>query len=132
MKKFDNPDDATRIGSTSEPAQKIPGRLQASLVIIEGQAQGMEYLVTKAYTVIGRDPASDITPRDSRISRQHAVIVYVDGSYILKDLDSTNGTFMNGASIKQASLRHGDKFRVGETTFQFILQENRRSVTYEI
>jgi pSer/pThr/pTyr-binding forkhead associated (FHA) protein len=132
MKRSDNPDDATRIGSSLEQREKIPGRLQASIVIVEGQARGMEYTVTKAYTVIGRDNSADIIPRDAHISRQHAVIVYVDASYILKDLDSTNGTFMNGASIKQASLRHGDKFRVGETTFQFILQENPRNITYEI
>ena len=127
MRKSDKPEDETRIGKPAVPDQKIPSRLQASLVIVEGQAQGMEYPVTKTYTVIGRDKDADITPRDSRISRRHAVIVYLDGSYILKDLDSTNGTIMNGAFIKQANLRHGDKFRVGETTFQFILQENPRN-----
>jgi pSer/pThr/pTyr-binding forkhead associated (FHA) protein len=92
----------------------------------------MEYALTKTYTVIGRDKAADVTPTDARISRRHAVIVYLDDSYILKDLDSTNGTIINGAFIKQANLRHGDKFRVGDTTFQFVVQENPRNTTYEI
>jgi pSer/pThr/pTyr-binding forkhead associated (FHA) protein len=132
MKRSNKPEDETRIGKAGVPDQKIPSRLLASIVIIEGQVQGMEYAVTKTYTVIGRDKGADITPKDSHISRQHAVIVYLDGSYILKDLDSTNGTIMNGAFIKQANLRHGDKFRVGDTTFQFVVQENPRNTTYEI
>lgn len=132
MKKPYKQDDATRVGKP-EPAGKIPSRLQASLVIVEGHARGMEYAVTKTYTVIGRDKEAEITPPgDSHISRRHAMIVYLDGSYILKDLDSTNGTVINGAIIKQANLGHGDKFRVGETTFQFILQDNPRNTTYEI
>ncbi len=132
MRRSDRQDDETMIGKPADSEQKIPERMQASIVIVEGQVRGMEYAVTKTYTVIGRDKAADITPDDSHISRRHAVIVYLDGSYILKDLDSTNGTVMNGAFIKQANLRHGDKFRVGETTFQFILQENPRNTTYEI
>ena len=132
MRKSGKPEDETRIGTSAVPDEKIPGNLLASLVIVEGEVQGMEYPVTKTYTVIGRDKDADITPRDSRISRRHAVIVYLDGSYILKDLDSTNGTIMNGAFIKQANLRHGDKFRVGETTFQFVIQKNQRNPTYEI
>lgn len=132
MRRFDKPEDKTRIGSAAVPDEKISSRLQASLVIIEGHVPGMEYAVTKTYTVIGRDKDADITPRDSHISRRHAVIVYLDGNYILKDLDSTNGTIMSGAFIKQTNLRHGDKFRVGETTFQFIVQENPQNPTYEI
>lgn len=132
MKRYDRQGDETRIGKP-EQAQKIPDRLQASIVIVDGLATGMEYAVTKTYTIIGRDDSVDITPHgDSQISRRHAVIVYLDGSYILKDLDSTNGTIMDGALIKQAYLRHGDKFRIGQTTFQFILQHNPRNTTLEI
>jgi pSer/pThr/pTyr-binding forkhead associated (FHA) protein len=132
MRRFSRENDQTQIGKPADQEQKIPDRMQASIVIVEGQVRGMEYALAKSYTVIGRDKAADISPDDSRISRRHAVVVYLDGSYILKDLDSTNGTVMNGAFIKQANLRHGDKFRVGETTFQFILQENSRNTTYEI
>ncbi len=131
MKNSDGRDDATRIGNPG-PTEKIPERLQASLVIVDGQVKGMEYTVAKTYTVIGRDKDADIAPADAHMSRRHAVIVYLDHSYILKDLDSKNGTLMNGAFIKQANLRHGDKFRVGDTTFQFILQDNPRNTTYEI
>ncbi len=132
MKRSDNQDDQTRISKPGKAGKNIPARLQASVVIVEGKVKGMEYAVTKTYTVIGRSKTADITPRDTHISRRHAVIVYLDGSYLIQDLNSTNGTFMNGAQIKQADLKHGDKFSVGETTFQFIVQENPRNQTYEI
>ena len=124
--------DKTQIGAPAKPADKIPERYQASLVIVKGRSSGMEYALTKAYTVLGRDKEADIMLKDPLISRQHAVIIYHDGSYVVKDLDSTNGTHLQGAVVKQANLRHGDTFRVGDTTLQFVLQDAPRSKTYEI
>jgi pSer/pThr/pTyr-binding forkhead associated (FHA) protein len=47
-------------------------------------------------------------------------------------LGSTNGTYMRGESIKQRRLSHGDKFQIGNTVLQFILQDRDRGRTYEI
>ena len=124
--------DTTRIGEPAKASEKIPERYQASLVITEGRSAGMEYPLTRTYTVLGRDQAADIMLKDPLVSRQHAVIVYHDGSYTLKDLDSTNGTHLLGASVKQAHLRHRDSFRVGDTTLQFVLVDAPRNRTYEI
>jgi pSer/pThr/pTyr-binding forkhead associated (FHA) protein len=124
--------DQTQIGAHPKGEEKIPERYQASVVITEGYAAGMEYQVTRSYTVIGRESNADIPLKDPLVSRQHAVIVYHDGRYVLKDLDSTNGTRMKDALVKQADLRHGDRFRVGDTILQFILEESRRARTYEI
>jgi pSer/pThr/pTyr-binding forkhead associated (FHA) protein len=124
--------DQTRIGSQPKATERIPERYQASVVITEGYAAGMEYLVTRSSTVIGRDANADIPLKDPLVSRQHAIIVYHEGHYVLKDLESTNGTRMKDTLIKQADLRHGDRFRVGDTVLQFILEENRRARTYEI
>lgn len=128
----DSSKDKTRIKSPSQSKQKIPRQLQASLVIVKGFAEGMEYPLTKAYTVMGRDKAANVVLKDPHVSSEHAAIVYQDGSYILKDLDSTNGTHMRGASIRQRKLRHGDKFRIGDTVLQFILQDSGLGRTYEI
>lgn len=124
--------DKTQIGTPGKAGEKIPERYQASLVIIEGHSAGMEFALTTAYTVIGRDKTADIMLKDPLVSRQHAVIVYHDGAYVLKDLDSTNGTHLQGASVKQANLRHRDAFRVGDTTLQFVLDDAPRSKTYEL
>jgi pSer/pThr/pTyr-binding forkhead associated (FHA) protein len=125
-------DDKTRIRTSSPSAKKIPARYQASVVILKGYAEGMEYPIDKIHTVIGRDPEVQVPLKDPLVSRQHATILFHDGNFVLKDLDSTNGTQMNGASIKQADLHHGDKFRVGDTVLQFVLEDTGRSKTYEI
>ena len=83
-------------------------------------------------TVLGRDKEADIALNDPHVSRQHAAIEYRDGTYSLKDLESTNGTRMSGTLIKQANLRHEDKFSIGDTTLQFVLEDTGKSQTYEI
>jgi len=132
MDKRPTSSDKTQIGSPARTSERIPDRYQASLVIVGGHSSGMEYTLTTAYSVIGRDKEADIMLKDPLVSRQHAVVIYHDGSYVVKDLDSTNGTHMNGAVVKQASLRHGDTFKVGSTSLQFVLQDAPRPRTYEI
>ena len=132
MNKRPTSSDKTQIGSPSKTTERIPERYQASLVIVGGHASGMEYALTTSYSVIGRDKEADIMLKDPLVSRQHAVVIYHDGSYVVKDLDSTNGTHMRGASIRQRKLRHGDKFRIGDTVLQFILEDSGRGRTYEI
>jgi pSer/pThr/pTyr-binding forkhead associated (FHA) protein len=124
--------DKTQIRQPSRTTRKIPDRYQASVVVLEGYAEGMEYPIDKAYAVIGRSRDAAVPLKDPLASREHAVIVYHEGVFVLKDLDSTNGTHMRGASIRQRKLRHGDKFRVGDTVLQFILQDSGRARTYEI
>jgi len=124
--------DETQIRKQSQLLKKIPERFQASVVIVKGYGEGMEFLITKEYTVIGRDTGADIILKDAQVSRQHAVIEYREGNYTLKDLESTNGTRMSGTLIKETTLHHGDKFSVGDTTLQFVLEDTGKSRTYEI
>src|SRR5574340_1136288 len=114
--------DKTQIRQPSRMEKKIPARFQASVVILEGYAQGMEYALDRSYAVIGRSRDAAVPLRDPLASREHAVILYHNNAFVLKDLGSTNGTHMDGEPIRQRTLRHGDKFRVGDTILQFILQ----------
>ncbi len=124
--------DKTQIKKQSQPLKKIPERFQASVVIIKGYGEGMEFLITKENTVIGRDAGADIALKDAQVSRQHAAIEYGEGNYRLRDMESTNGTRMSGTLIKETTLHHGDKFSVGDTVLQFILEDIGKSRTYEI
>jgi pSer/pThr/pTyr-binding forkhead associated (FHA) protein len=124
--------DKTRIQQSSSPVKAIPDRYQASVVILKGYAEGMSYDIEKTSAVIGRDAELEIPLKDPLVSRQHAVILFHDNAFHLKDLGSTNGTVMNGVTIKQAELHHGDKFQVGNTVLQFILEDTGRTPTYEI
>ena len=114
------------------PTKGTPGRYQASVVILEGYAEGMEYPIKKTYAVIGRSRNAAVTLKDPLVSREHAAIVFNEDAFILKDLDSTNGTYMGGELITESELSHGDKFHIGNTVLQFILQDSGKDRTYEI
>jgi pSer/pThr/pTyr-binding forkhead associated (FHA) protein len=122
----------TQIRKQSQVLKKIPEKFQASVVIVKGHPEGMEFLISKEYTVLGRDTGADIVLNDAQVSRRHAAIEYREGMYRLMDLESTNGTRMSGALIKETKLSHGDKFSLGNTTLQFVLEDTGKSRTYEI
>jgi pSer/pThr/pTyr-binding forkhead associated (FHA) protein len=114
------------------PKKATPERYQASVVILEGYPEGMEYPIKRSHSVIGRNRDAAVPLTDPLVSREHAAIIFRDDTFILKDLGSTNGTYMRGESIKQRRLSHGDKFQIGNTILQFILQDRDRGRTYEI
>jgi len=71
--------------------------------------------------LLGRGGASDILIRDSFASNRHALIFFKEGQYWLEDLQSTNGTFLNGVQIDQANvLADGDIIKIGGIIFQFV------------
>ncbi len=132
MSRAEPTDDATRIRATSDPTQKIPVRYRASIVVLRGHAEGMEYPLTGATTIIGRDKTADIVVKDSLVSRQHAAIVYTDTGFVVKDLGSTNGTILNGKTVGQSPIANRDKVSIGDTTIQFILEDAGSGKVFEI
>jgi len=80
--------------------------------------------------VVGRDRANALPIQDKRLSRRHAAIHYVDGQgFYLVDLNSTNGSFVNGEPIKQCILlKDGDRVRLGSLAFSFFISQNCRTL----
>lgn len=68
---------------------------------------------------IGRSEESEIILLDPSVSRAHAVVEVSAGNAIVRDLGSTNGTFVNGRRVESASLRDGDELRLGNTRMKF-------------
>lgn len=66
---------------------------------------------------IGRSPKADIVVDDERASRLHCGIRFLDGGYMIKDLASKNGTYLNEERIEAEGLKPGDKIRVGNSRF---------------
>lgn len=64
-------------------------------------------------TFIGRDPENGIAIDDESLSGNHARFVVADGTCVLEDLGSTNGTFVNGEQIQSVQLSHGDQLQFG-------------------
>ena len=94
----------------------------ARIVIQNGGFGGMEYKLDAEETLIGRNPTTDVTLLDENISREHALIVYdaATGVYTIEDLQSTNGTKVNGKGVRSQELRPGDEIQVGQTRFRFL------------
>lgn len=68
---------------------------------------------------IGRDPGNDIILRDPKVSRHHAEVVFERGFFVLHDLASANGTYVNGKRVRVAPLTHGVQVRMGNSHGRF-------------
>ena len=101
------------------------GRARACLRIRNGGFEGMTYEITAEETLIGRNPTTDITLLDEGISREHALLLWDpdEGTYTIEDLQSTNGTKVNGKRVRSAELAGGDDLQIGHTLFQFVVGE---------
>jgi len=95
------------------PPRPLPGT-KLRLTFLSGTRQGSFVEQAAAVIRIGRAPGSSVwTPEDRVVSDQHAKIVRLEDAFVLMDLDSTNGTFLNGHRIERASLRDGDVIGLG-------------------
>jgi serine phosphatase RsbU (regulator of sigma subunit) len=80
---------------------------------------GKEYPLEQEEIIIGRGSKCDIVISDEDVSRQHAKIVCKGKAYIIEDLNSTNGTFVNGNKAERAVLNDLDRIRLGKKVFTF-------------
>ena len=75
-----------------------------------------EFELIKSEIIIGRDDSADVTIPASAVSRRHARLMLEGENYMLEDLGSSNGTFLNGEKLAgRRSLKPGDKIRLGQT-----------------
>lgn len=87
----------------------------AMLIAIAGASKGSRFLIDQPLTSIGRATDADIFLDDVTVSRAHATLTHeVSGEYIIKDLESLNGTYLNGAAISESRLATGDEIQVGK------------------
>jgi len=96
------------------------------LIIVDGDNVGKIFPLDKKTTTIGRSDEFDIQLADSSCSREQAIIEFNDNNKpVLKDLDSTNGTYVNGAKITEINIEDGDKILLGfSSVFMFAVQDS--------
>jgi pSer/pThr/pTyr-binding forkhead associated (FHA) protein len=85
---------------------------------LDGTEKSYRLQTHRPFTV-GRDPGNDIILRDPKVSRHHAEIVFERGFFVLHDLASANGTYVNAKRVRVAPLTHGAKLRMGNTYGRF-------------
>jgi len=102
--------------------KQVPEELQFSLRVLEGQEAGKTFDVGRSRVTLGREEG-DILLGDPLVSRKHAVVeIYGPHHIVVKDLASTNGTYLNGRLIAYSKLNDGDTIRVGSTVLEALIQ----------
>ncbi len=108
-------------------AEIVRRDLKPALVFLSGELIAVPIPLDREEVIMGRALEADVRVNDTQVSRQHAKITAtanVDkhtAEYILTDLDSRNGTFLNGRRVRRETLENGDKISIGETILRFDL-----------
>src|SRR3954447_13903174 len=114
----------------SKISEKPVGK-DACLVVIYGLELGRKYNLENANIIIGRSSKSDVQIDQESVSRNHAKIINTGKSIILRDLGSTNGTYVNDELIDEYVLRDGDFIKIGRTIFKFLSGNNIENSYHE-
>lgn len=106
-------------------------QLVPSLYVIQGNGQGSHFDLAQLISSsnghvigIGREKGNDIAVEDHEASRRHAEIRKHNDTFVLTDLDSSNGTFLNNGRISEVELKSGDRIQIGRTLFLYSQGEN--------
>lgn len=96
-----------------------PGKVHAELLFKPGEANGESIEIKRDEISIGRGSNCDVILADKKASRKHAAIKRVAAAFVVRDLGSANGTYVNGELIAERELQGGDLLRIGDTEFIF-------------
>lgn len=86
-----------------------------SLFVIQGRDQGQRFTLDESLVGVGRVGGNAIQLHDTEVSRKHAVFEQTGEEYVLRDLNSSNGTFVNGTRVREKRLMSGDQVQMGRT-----------------
>ncbi|HYV47498.1 MAG TPA: sigma-54-dependent Fis family transcriptional regulator, partial [Myxococcaceae bacterium] len=89
------------------------------LVLINTESAGTAFPLNQPEVKIGKSPENDVVIDHPTVSRNHLVVVRQGDRFLVRDLDSTNGTFIDGAQVKEGYLRPGVMLEVGDVQLRF-------------
>src|SRR5919205_559681 len=95
------------------------------LVVLAGPLCGEAFPLDVPSVTIGRDSGTQLSIPDRMISRRHCEVATQSGAFVLRDLGSSNGTFVNGIPVREHALRHGDRVRIGDSVLLFLDRPGR-------
>ena len=94
------------------------------LLAIAGPLRETTFMLSADETQVGREPSNALAVSDPSLSRRHCLIIRQGEQFKIRDLDSRNGTFVNGAPVQEGRLEHGDQISVGDSSFIFLLRDD--------
>ena len=101
------------------------------LIAITGKFKGAVFALSEGETTIGRQAKNAVCLNDASVSRQHCIINQTsDMQFVVRDLESFNGTFVNGTPVREKELLHGDQVAVGDVLMFFLLHETESEAVF--
>jgi hypothetical protein len=88
--------------------------------ILKGNEAGSQFRITGARVILGRAPDCDIVVTDQSVSRTHSELIKIEDGFLLKDLKSSNGVYVNGKKVAEHFLASGDVFTIGNHAYRYI------------
>ena len=102
------------------------------LTAISGRLKGSVFAIDDLPVVIGRETTATLCIADASVSRRHSQIEKEDGHFVIADLESLNGTFVNDVPVKRRKLQHGDRVRIGDSQFIFLTHDADMNSSSEV
>ena len=103
--------------------------MRPRLLVLSGPLKDSIIPLSEGEVTIGREASNGIAIVDPSVSRKHCQLSAQDGRFRVRDLDSRNGTLVNGAAIEQRDLQHGDEIAAGDSSFLFLLEDADEDLT---
>src|ERR1044072_6618120 len=97
----------------------MPPRLAA----ISGKLKGAIFAINEETLLIGRETAANLCIGATSVSRRYSEIEKKEDGFVITDLESLNGTFVNDLPVRSRLLEHGDRVRIGDSQFLFLTHE---------
>jgi two-component system cell cycle response regulator len=125
-------EDATRIlASSAKPKPKTTDKACLVHIYPTGPGMGARYELADQPMVIGRDEGADIHITDNSVSRRHATVSPEGDSFVVLDLQSTNGTFVNDVRVLAQKLKDGDYLHIGNAIYRYLSGGNVEAAYHE-
>ena len=110
-------DEPLRVGDVTP----IPDEIEATLKVVAGPDTGTVITLKDPITLLGRDETCHLTLDDPRVSNRHAMVYFAGGEFRVRDLESTNGSLLNGSALTEFAYADGDDLRVGKSVVRLII-----------
>ena len=115
--------------TVESPMKSLVLGMMPRLIAIDGPLSGRTFHLDEPVVSIGRLMSNDICLEDLHVSRRHCVIRTEGAEYMIEDLSSANGTYVNGELVKVSSLKEGSIIQIGNSQFIFRIQTSEGFVT---
>jgi two-component system NtrC family sensor kinase len=93
--------------------------MTATLIVVQGPLQGKRFCLDGPVVSVGRDASNRIRLQDTEVSRRHAEFRRTERGYVVVDLGSSNGTWVNSQRVQEHLLKTGDRIRLGQTVLLY-------------